>query len=362
LYGCFAAFKANGALVRADGQARSRSQAHSNGRVIGGPMSDSRRIRRVLVEHLTNPASAFSIGSLGAIAEYLRDAGEATRGSPGDLCLATPRGGIRLRLSDGIVPLAYETISARPGYWQQGVLFCLPIKAGASCGRTVVTPLGPDREAIDPADRNSTLFDLGLGAANVDLCVRVSDPALVRLLRRFAGRSILDLGNPLANALIETSPPRIALSALGRIEVYQAIDRMKSPDGPHTHVLPKLLRTKRTHSANIPVPNGYVPCLNLHPPSPLFDLMGRAKPFDAAAYRAFQRLLAWWGDKEYHREKTRVLAAIARGADPAAYRMPATRLGRSAVRIASRQMTHLAPDDEAVRRWVRHFERRSVRA
>lgn len=330
--------------------------------VADGPMSDSRRIRQVLVEHLTNPISAFSVGSLGAIAEYVRDTGEATRGSPENLCFATPRGAIRLKLSDGIIPLAYETISARPGCWQQGVLFCLPVEAGTSRGRAVVTPLEPDREAIDPADREAELFDLGLGAVNVDFCVRVSDPSLIRLLHRSAGHSILDPGNPLMDALIDASPPRVALSALGRIEVYQAIDRMKSPGGPHTHVLPKLLRTKRTHSANIRVPDGLVPCLSLHPPSPLFDLMGRAKPFDAAAHHAFQRLLARWGDSEYRREKARALAAITRGADPASYRGPATRVGRSAVRIALRQRLHVAPEDEAVRRWSEYFEGRSATA
>jgi hypothetical protein len=323
-------------------------------------MSDPKRIRQVLAEHLASSASAFSIGSLGAIAEYVRDAGEATRGSAEDLDLATPRGAIRLKLLDGIVPLAYETISARPGCWQQGVLFCLPSEAGASRGRTVVTPLGPDREAVDPADRDGLLFDLGLGVRNTDFCVRVSDSALIDQLHRSAGCSILDPGNPLMNALIDASPPRVALSALGRIEVYQPIDRAKSPDGPHTHVLPKLLRTKRTHSANIRVPAGHVPCLSLHPPSPLFDLMGRAKPFDAAAYRAFQRLLARWGDGEYRREKARATKAISGNVDPESYRQPSTRIGRSAVRIALRQLKHLAPGD-SVRRWFEYFDARPVR-
>jgi hypothetical protein len=318
-------------------------------------MNDSKSIRQVLAEHLTSPASAFSIGSLGAIAEYVRDTGETTRGSPEDLGLATPRGAIRLEVLDGIVPLAYETISARPGCWQHGVLFCLPVEIGMSRGRTVVTSLGPDREAVVPADRDGVLFDLGLGARNTDFCVRVSDPTLIDLLHRSKGRSILEPGDPLMNALIDASPPRVVLSALGRIEVYQAIDRAKSPNGPHTHVLPKFLKTGRTHSANIRVPAGYVPCLSLHPPSPLFDLMGRAKPFDAAAYHAFQRLLARWGDGEYRREKARASEAIAGNADPAGYRESSTRLGRSAVRIALRQLTHLAPGGEAVRRWSEYF-------
>ena len=320
-------------------------------------MNNSQAIRQVLAEHLGSPASAFSIGSLGAIAEYVRDAGETTRGSPEDLGLATLRGAIRLKVLDGIVPLAYETISARPGCWQQGVLFCLPVEIGAGRGRTVVTPLGPDHEAIAAADRDGALFDLGLGTRNTDFCIRGSDPALIDLLYRSVGRPILDPGNPLMNALIDASPPRVAMSALGRIEVYQAIDRAKSPNGPHTHVLPKLLKTRRTHSANIRVPAGYVPCLSLHPPSPLFDLLGRTQSFDTAAYHAFQRLLEWWGDGEYRREKARALAAISGDANPASYRKPSTRIGRSAVRIALRQLMHLAPGDETARRWREYFGR-----
>jgi hypothetical protein len=47
---------------------------------------------------------------------------------------------------------------------------------------------------------------------------------------------------------------RVFLSRVGRAEVYQAIPLpdAKRPDGPHTHVLPKLLRAGRTHSANDP--------------------------------------------------------------------------------------------------------------
>ena len=43
-------------------------------------------------------------------------------------------------------------------------------------GRTVLTALGPDIQALREEDRQAMLFDLGLGALQVDVCIRVADP------------------------------------------------------------------------------------------------------------------------------------------------------------------------------------------
>ena len=70
--------------------------------------------------------------------------------------------------------------------------------------------------------------------------------------------------------MLRLSPHRVLVGPCGRIEVYQTIPPVdgRSPDGPHTHVLPKLLRAGRTHAANLPIPDGLVPCLTIHPSRP----------------------------------------------------------------------------------------------
>ncbi len=55
---------------------------------------------------------------------------------------------------------------------------------------------------------------------------------------------------------------------LGRIEVYAAIptDGGASPEGPHTHLLPSLLRTGRELAAGVELPPDLAPAAAFHPP------------------------------------------------------------------------------------------------
>ena len=311
----------------------------------------------ILRRHLHDPSSSFSIGSFGAIAEFHRDPQEAlSHDDPERLTIATDRGGLRIELTSDAIPLAYETLSGRRGRWQQGVVFCLREELALSEQRTVLSELGPDRDAIRPEDRDAVLFDMGLGACNVDFCIRTGDPALLRILRRESGRSLFAPGNSAMPAILAANPHRIALSSLGRAEVYQAIGREKTPEGPHTHVLPKFLKSGRTHSANIPVPRGYLPCLSLYPANPLADGNGRAKPFDPRHFDAFQTLLKCWGPEAYRTEKARAEEALKRGEDPTLYLPATTRLGRTALRVAVRQAAQVDLSNPAVADWSRVFD------
>ena len=74
--------------------------------------------------------------------------------------------------------------------------------------------------------------------------MRIGDPDLAARLREHTGRAVFEHGNPAMGMILAANPPRVFISRLGRIEVYQPIPPPsgKSPEGPHTHVLPKLLR------------------------------------------------------------------------------------------------------------------------
>ncbi len=315
-------------------------------------------VKRQLQEHLHDPASSFSIGSFGAIAEFHRGANEPLCLDDSDnLTIATSRGAMRLELHDDVRPVAYETLSRRRERWQQGVIFCLPKSVAASNRRATLTELGPDRRAIRPVDRDAILFDTGLDARNIDFCIRTSDPALLAQLRQFVGRSILDPTCGAMAAIIAADPHRIAVSTLGRIEVYQAIGRDKTPEGPHTHVQPKFLKSGRTHSANIPVPPGFLPCLSLYPANPLMDALGRKTPFNNRAFDAFQTLLNDWGPAEFLTEKSRVRTAMDDGTDPRHYERPRSRLGRTALRVALRQSRQTHTHNADIGAWCDLFDR-----
>ena len=317
-----------------------------------------REIKHRLQEHLHNPSSSFSVGSFGAIAEFHRDTDEPLCLDDAEtLTVGTQRGAMRIDLCDDVVPVAYETLSRRRERWQQGVVFCLPEGLATSQQRTVLTELGPDSRAIRTADRDAILFDTGLNARNIDFCIRTSDPDLLARLRRFVGRSILDPESGAMATIIAADPHRIARSKLGRIEVYQAIGRDTTPEGPHTHVLPKFLKSRRTHSANIPVPTGHLPCLSLYPANPLMDALGQKTLFDPEKYDAFEDLLKDWGREAYLKEKSRILTAMDDGTDPQRYARPRTRLGRTALRVALRQARQNRPYDSIVADWCDRFDR-----
>ena len=320
-------------------------------------MAHASEIHRILCDHLHNPSSSFSIGSFGAIAEFHRDATEPLiLDDPEQLTIATDRGALKIGLIDGVTPLAYETLSGRPGRWQHGVVFCLPETLAESRCRSALTELGPDHNAIRAEDRGGVLFDIGLSARNVDFCVRIQDPELLSLLRQNANQSVFGPESHAMSAIVEASPHRIAISKLGRAEVYQAIDRIKTPQGPHTHVLPKFLKSGRTHSANIPVPSGYLPCLSLHPANPLQDGNGNTRAFDRARLTAFEALLYRWGVPEYCAEKARVLAALRGGRKPDTYDLPTSRPGRTGLRVALRQMKQIEGDNPILDRWCTQFD------
>lgn len=320
-------------------------------------------IDEVIRAHLHDPTTSFSIGAMGAIAEYHRRLDEPLDlDDPAGLAVATRRGALRVELRDDVVPMAYETLSRRPEAWLHGVAFCLPEPVARRAVRSVVTEIGPDTGAIRQHDAGATLFDMGLSVANLDFCVRTADAGLIEALRRAEGRSIFLADNPAMAAILEANPHRLALSALGRLEVFQPIGRETTPEGPHTHVLPKFLRTKQTHSANIPIPEGLLPVLSMYPESALFDGLGNRKPFDRAAHEAFSKLLDAWGPPDFVAEKRRVRAALTADLRPEAFTSPTTRLERTALRVALRQSRQLQPDDPHAIAWSAAFDRTSADA
>jgi hypothetical protein len=156
---------------------------------------------------LGDPATGWSAGSFGAVAEFMRD--------PAEPCAVTSdstftgRGGIALNWREDATLFASESPTAGGG-WTQRVSLCLPRDLCAMHRRTVLTELGPDREGV--------LFDLGLDLLQADACIRTADPVLIDVLRR------ADRVEATA-AILAASPQRVFLTRLGRVEVYQPIPR-----------------------------------------------------------------------------------------------------------------------------------------
>jgi hypothetical protein len=255
-------------------------------------------LQSMLLDHLHNPESSWSCGRFGAIAEFHRDVGEpATLGQSPVLSVTTARGGIRINDGLEIRPIAYETISKSKDRWGHGVALCLRREQSRMGGRTFVTELGPDHDALRPEDRTALLFDLGLGGTTAEICVRTADPAAIALLRAVCGKPLFDGGASLVMQLPTLSPHRVFVSRIGRIEVYQPIPAPdgKSPDGPHTHVIKHLLERGRAHAATVPIPAGWAAGMTLYPPHPLRMVPGQPTAFDSVRHAAFQALMENYG-------------------------------------------------------------------
>ena len=266
-------------------------------------MSDATDHLDWLSAQLADAETAWSVGSFGAIAEFMRDAGEAIsfQRTGGSISAVTARGGLRIAAQDKMRPVASESLTTQS--WSHRVALCLPEDICAMDGRTVLTEIGPDTGALRTEDRAAVLFDLGLGTLQLNACIRTGDDEAIASLRMWTGRSLFELGSGAMTVILTANPHRVFISHLGRVEVFQPIPAPdgKSPEGPHTHVLPRLLRHKRTHAATEFVPAGFVPCAHLYPPHPARDALGKRTPFCKNRHASFQRLLARFGEPDVAR-------------------------------------------------------------
>jgi hypothetical protein len=306
-----------------------------------------------LAAQMADAETQWSIGTFGAIAEFARDADETAVLSP--LSAVSERGGIRIGPVAGMRLRAFET-TTKDG-WNHRIALCLPEARCTMSERTVLTELGPDAQALRERDRGAILFDLGLGALQADCCVRVADPHVAARLRAHCGHPVF--GSPAMGVILAANPHRVFVSRLGRIEVFQPIPPPdgNSPEGPHTHVLPGLLRHRRSHAATEPIPEGFVPCAHIYPAHPAKDHMGRPRPFDRARHDAFQAMLRKFGDPKFLALKRHVMNAIEAGADPSAVPFTDQRFVRTNIRVTLRQIRATQDETPALAAWLATHER-----
>ena len=314
----------------------------------------------LLAGQLADIEAGWSVGTFGAIAEFTRDPGEAFEAerSRDRIGVVTGKGGIRIASHPELRLIASESPTTES--WSHRIALCLPRQACAMNGHTVLTELGPDIEALRKGDRNGILFDLGLGTLQIDACIRVAADDVVTELRTRTGKSVFAPDSDAMRIILTANPHRVFISRIGRAEVFQPIPPPggKSPDGPHTHVLPKLLAHRRTHAATEPLPEGWVPCAHLYPAHPLRDQLGRKRVFDLDCHAAFQALLERYGLPELALLKRNVIEAVAKGLGPDAVVLPSDRTASTTVRVAVRQLAELEPDAPALTAWLALYDRR----
>jgi hypothetical protein len=325
-------------------------------------MATNDRLTAFLAGQLADIEAGFSLGTFGAIAEFTRDRDEPAAFVRGHdrVGVITGRGGLRLVPCPELRPIASESPTTEA--WNHRVALCLPLSLCAMNGRTELTELGADTDALRDEDRSGVLFDLGLDTLQVDVCIRSADPQVVAALRDRAGKSIFAPGNDVMRIIMAASPHRVFVNRLGRAEVFQPIPPPggQSPNGPHTHLLPKLLAHGRTHAATEPLPEGWIPCAHVYLPHPLRDQFGGKRPFRRDYHDAFQAVLELYGTMEQLALKWQVIDAVMAGRGPSALTLPDDRFARAAVRVALRQLQAITQVSPALSEWLADYDRASM--
>jgi predicted Fe-S protein YdhL (DUF1289 family) len=218
-------------------------------------------IRAFLLETLQAGAGTWVGGVYGAVAEFCVGAGESVdvAAEGNTISAVTDRAAIRFDLSDHVRALAVGNNGV--------VVLALPREYAPSPGPVGLVALGPDRGAIRREDREDRLYDFGLGIGFSTFAIRTSEQTLISVMDAAADLPWPALLTAAGRQIVEASPARVVLHAIGRIEIYTAIPLPggQTSPGPHTHLLPALLTTGREMPPGLELPDAYAPCAIFYP-------------------------------------------------------------------------------------------------
>lgn len=202
-------------------------------------------------------SGGWSMGVQGALAEFAAVGGDpVVRRSGRTVEALTAGGGLRLTVTD-------ETLAFAEG---RTVYLAVPRRTLPAPAAGVVVAEA-DLDALRPDDSHDLLVDLAVGHRAAAFCVRTGDADLGKRLRSVEGATWRDALDQVGPALVAASPHRVVTTALGRIEVYAPIpaEQGASSEGPHTHLLPALLRTGRELPTGVELPSNLAPAAAFHP-------------------------------------------------------------------------------------------------
>jgi hypothetical protein len=219
-----------------------------------------------LLQTAHDPATTFAIGVQGAVAEFMRCPGDraTVKCDAGRLLIRSKLGALSLDLWPWVRVFGFGPEGGLP----DEVVLAIERSRLTSAACTL-SELGPDRDAVRRRERSALLFDLGLDRPTIRFCVRTDDLELITTLRGCVGEPWPEAAPALIPLLLERHPHRVVVSPLGRIEVSQPIGlrdgRPETPVGPHTHLLPELLRTGRDLAPGRDLPASYAPAASIFP-------------------------------------------------------------------------------------------------
>jgi predicted Fe-S protein YdhL (DUF1289 family) len=222
-------------------------------------------IRDELVDWVAEGIEAGSgtwvVGAPGAIAEFPSRSEQTIRVDIDGGVLTARRSDASLRL--------FLTEKVRAFAFNDGgpIVLGLPRGRAGLASAAGLRSLGPDTAAIDEAQRNEQLFDMGIGRQYTRFCVRTGDEVLVSMLSDNDGRHWSQAMPLIQSKLVDVGPHRVVESAAARIEVFTKIPLPGelSPAGARTHFLPEFLKSGEEIAAGLSPPDYAAPVAIFYP-------------------------------------------------------------------------------------------------
>lgn len=225
-----------------------------------------------IADTLLRRSGTWVVGCHGATAEFMFGPGEPAEISvEPELRAVTARGALRFTPASNLRALQWHDPTAEGGV--RAIFIVIPRPRQVSAPTLLLTDCGHDAAAIRPEHRGERLFDLGLGRDHMRFAVRSASPALDAALGAALGQPLDAVLQSCGKLLLDRSPTRVVESPLGRVEVFAPIPAPagKSPDGPHTHLLPGHLALRRATPAGVDLPEAYALCATFYPRNPPED-------------------------------------------------------------------------------------------
>ncbi|MGH9934051.1 MAG: DUF6925 family protein [Nitrososphaerales archaeon] len=222
-------------------------------------------LKQLLIDVSINMRSAWAIVRDGVVAEFsLVDGDKPVRKLDGNtLTVDTPRAHLQLVFDENIKPIVAETAAYRCSPWVQCVYLCVPEKIARMSVRNVLTHLGSWENGY------GELWDLGVGNDSLDACVIAHNSQVHQKLKEKEGHSII-YDSEFLGEIIKLSPPRLFRTKFAHILVKQRIpSKGEHVDGPHTHLLPSIIRSG-THFP-IPIPDNMRSLIQVDPFGSIID-------------------------------------------------------------------------------------------
>jgi predicted Fe-S protein YdhL (DUF1289 family) len=219
------------------------------------------RIAEFVAESLDKKTGRWTVGCHGARVEFMCSADEpcGVSVSGNRITALSKRGALQLTIGETVRALQLRSVHARSGF---RAIFLVVSKAKVMAHLPVaseLTPLGHDAGALRPEGCNEHWYDLGLGRADLRLCIRTADSELQETLNRAAGLPLTELLQSAAPGDLTHRPTTIFESLIGRAEIFPSHfpSEERLLDGPRSFFAPQDLASGRITPPGIDLPPVY---------------------------------------------------------------------------------------------------------